>query len=71
MWNKLDKIKELETKADGAVSFVDDFIQTLEDAREDAEILEEEVNENISRLKKIVSKTNRVKIFTNKILKSV
>lgn len=69
MFNGKDTIMTLEAEGDSQLGYVDSFITELEESKDAAIALIEHTKTNIKRLQDVQRKAERVKKFSEKILK--
>ncbi len=68
---KADRIDTLQNRANGSITFIDEFAELVQLAQTEAEALSADASEEISKLKSVQSKCNRVEKFTKNLLKVV
>jgi len=69
MFDRKDTIMTLEAEGDSQLGYVDSFITELEESKDAAIALIEHTKTNIKRLQDVQRKAERVKKFSEKILK--
>jgi len=63
-----DTIKVIEKRSVKNLEFIQNFIEQLDDAREQSKVLSDDAKDNIERLKVVIALNKRVSDFTDKLL---
>lgn len=66
---EIDSITNMEKESNRKLGFISDFINQLNDAKDDSKAFALETQNNIDRLKVVLSDCKKVENFVNKVLK--